>query len=124
MIETIAYADGAVRLVDQTLLPNEVVVRECRTAADLDEEIRTKRVRGAPALGVAAAYALALGARDYTGTDPAAFREHLATVAEEVRRTRPTAVNLFWAVDRALAAAEAAVAGGVPRATEALFALA
>ena len=124
MIETIAYADGAVRLVDQTLLPTEVVVRECRTAADLAEAIRSMRVRGAPALGVAAAYALALGAREYTGTDPAAFREHLTSVAEEVRRTRPTAVNLFWGVDRALAAAEAALAEGVARATEALFALA
>ena len=124
MVDTIAYADGAVRLIDQTLLPSEVVVRECRTAAELAEAIRAMRVRGAPALGVAAAYAMALGAQEYGGDDPAGFRAHLAAVAEQVRATRPTAVNLFWGVDRALAAAEGALAGGVPAACAALLALA
>jgi methylthioribose-1-phosphate isomerase len=124
VVDTIAYADGAVLLLDQTLLPTEVVVRECRTAAAVAEAIRTMRIRGAPALGVAAAYAMALGARDYAGDDPAALRAHLAAVAEEVRATRPTAVNLFWGVDRALGVADAALGGGVVAARAALLALA
>ncbi|HLI27262.1 MAG TPA: S-methyl-5-thioribose-1-phosphate isomerase, partial [Chloroflexota bacterium] len=116
MIETIAYADGAVRLLDQTRLPSQLVIRECRTAAELAEAIRTMQVRGAPAIGIAAAYALALGAREYPGADPAGFRTHLEQVAAVVRATRPTAVNLFWAVARALAVADAALAQGVPAA--------
>ncbi len=123
-VETISYAEGVVRLIDQTRLPETLVVQECRTAAEVAAAIRSLRIRGAPAIGVAAAYALALGAREYPGTDPAGFRAHLAAVAELVRRTRPTAVNLFWAVEQALAVAEAALADGVERAREALLALA
>ncbi len=122
--ETIHYADGVLRLVDQTRLPTEVVLLECRTAAEVAEAIRAMRVRGAPAIGVAAAYALALGARAYPGDDPAGFRAHLARVAELVRGTRPTAVNLFWAVERVLAAAEAALPAGVPAAQAAVLACA
>jgi methylthioribose-1-phosphate isomerase len=124
VIATIAYADGAVRLLDQTRLPTEVVVCECHTAAELAAAIRTMQVRGAPAIGIAAAYALALGAREYPGEDPAAFRAHLERVAAEVRATRPTAVNLFWAVTRALAVADAALPRGVPAARAALLAFA
>jgi methylthioribose-1-phosphate isomerase len=124
VIETIAYADGAVRLLDQTRLPSQLVIRECRTAAELAEAIRTMQVRGAPAIGIAAAYALALGAREYPGADPAGFRTHLEQVAAVVRATRPTAVNLFWAVARALAVADAALAQGVPAARAALLAFA
>ena len=121
MTDTISYASGHVRLVDQTRLPGEVVLHECRTAAAVAEAIRTMRVRGAPAIGVAAAYALALGAHEYPGTDPAKFRAHLAAVADEVRATRPTAVNLFWAVGRALEAADSALPRGVPAARDALL---
>ena len=124
MVDTITYSDGAVRLIDQTLLPNEVVLHECRTAAELAEAIRTMRVRGAPALGVAAAYAMALGAREYVGDDATSFGAHLERVAEMVRRTRPTAVNLFWGVDRALAAAEVALPRGIAAAQAAVLALA
>jgi methylthioribose-1-phosphate isomerase len=124
VVETIRYAEGVVRLIDQTRLPEALVVRECRTAAEVAAAIRSLQIRGAPAIGVAAAYALALGAREYPGTDPAGFRAHLAAVAALVRHTRPTAVNLFWAVEQALAVAEAALADGVDRAREALLALA
>jgi methylthioribose-1-phosphate isomerase len=124
LTDTISYAAGVVRLVDQTRLPAEVMVHECRTAADVAEAIRTMRVRGAPAIGVAAAYALALGAREYAGDDPAGFRGHLELVATEVRATRPTAVNLFWAIARALALADASLAQGVPAARAALVTLA
>src|SRR5919202_2511358 len=74
VVDTLTYADGAVRLIDQTLLPNEIVWCECRTAADLADAIRAMRIRGAPAIGVAAAYALALGAREYRGDDAVGFR--------------------------------------------------
>src|SRR5579883_275392 len=124
LTDTISYTAGVVRLVDQTRLPTEVVEHECRAAADVAEAIRTMRVRGAPAIGVAGAYALALGAREYAGDDPSGFRVHLERVAAEVRATRPTAVNLFWAVARALAVADAALAAGVPAAREALVDLA
>ena len=124
MTDTISYAAGVVRLVDQTRLPTEVVVHECRTAAAVAEAISTMRVRGAPALGVAAAYALALGANEYAGDDPTGFRSHVEEIAAQVRETRPTAVNLFWAIARALAVADAALTHGVPAAREALLALA
>jgi methylthioribose-1-phosphate isomerase len=124
LTDTISYAAGALRLLDQTRLPGEVVLHECHTAADVAEAIRAMRVRGAPAIGVAAAYGLALGAGEYPGDDPAGFRAHLAAVASEMRSTRPTAVNLFWAITRALEAAGAALAGGVPAAREALLAFA
>jgi methylthioribose-1-phosphate isomerase len=124
LTDTISYAAGVVWLVDQTRLPTELVQHECRTAAEVAEAIRTMRVRGAPAIGVAAAYALALGAREYAGDDSAAFRAHLERVAADVRSTRPTAVNLFWAIARALAVADAALAAGVEAARCALLALA
>jgi methylthioribose-1-phosphate isomerase len=124
LTDTISYVAGVVLLVDQTRLPGEVVLHECHTAADVAEAIQTMRVRGAPAIGVAAAYALALGAREYPGGDADGFRAHLAQVAADVRATRPTAVNLFWAVSQALAAADAALALGVPAAREALLGLA
>jgi methylthioribose-1-phosphate isomerase len=122
--DTLTYADGIVRLIDQTLLPTEVRLHECRTAAELAEAIRTMRIRGAPALGVAAAYAVALGAREFVGSDRAAFGAHLEQVAAAIRATRPTAVNLFWGVDRALAVAMAALPNGIAAAQEALVALA
>jgi methylthioribose-1-phosphate isomerase len=82
------------------------------------------RIRGAPALGVAAAYALALGAREFVGSDRVAFGAHLEQVAAAIRATRPTAVNLFWGVDRARAVATAALPDGIAAAQEALVALA
>jgi len=124
LTDTISYAAGVVRLLDQTRLPAEVRYHECRTAGEVAEAIRTMRVRGAPAIGVAAAYALALGAAEYPGDDAAGFRGHLEQVAAAVRATRPTAVNLFWAIARALAVADAALGRGVPAAREALLALA
>jgi len=88
--------DGeALQLLDQRLLPLEEVWVPCRTASDVAEAIRTMVVRGAPAIGVSAAFGMALAAR--AGAD-------LARAADELKRSRPTAVNLAWAVDRMLAA--------------------
>ncbi len=107
---------AALRLIDQTRLPAHLELLTCAGAAEVAEAIRALRVRGAPALGVAAAYGLALGARETLGTDlPLAPEEALArlrAVAARLRATRPTAVNLGWALARGLAIAEAALAAG------------
>jgi methylthioribose-1-phosphate isomerase len=81
-------------LLDQRLLPREEVWLECRTASAVADAIRTMVVRGAPAIGVSAAFGMAMAAR---------AGEDLQAAAEELKRSRPTAVNLAWAVDRMLA---------------------
>ncbi len=93
---------GTVRLIDQTRLPIEEVYLECRSAAEIAEAIRTMRVRGAPAIGVTAAMGLALGAQTIPATTPAEFQAGLEALASDLIRTRPTAVNLAWAVRRLL----------------------
>ncbi|MPZ13165.1 MAG: S-methyl-5-thioribose-1-phosphate isomerase [Chloroflexi bacterium] len=110
-VRTIYREGQVVKLIDQTRLPLELVIVECTEAGELCEAIRTMRIRGAPALGVAAAYAFALGAEE-AGGDAQAVLAHLDEVAALVRRTRPTAVNLFWGVERALAEARSAAANG------------
>ncbi|MFO0956142.1 MAG: S-methyl-5-thioribose-1-phosphate isomerase [Isosphaeraceae bacterium] len=92
---------GHVRLIDQTLLPGELKRIDCRDVPAVWEAIRSLRVRGAPAIGVAAAYGAALGARE--GLRPgtvANVRGALRAAADSLRTSRPTAVNLFWALDR------------------------
>jgi methylthioribose-1-phosphate isomerase len=108
-VRTITFdqEQDAVVLIDQTRLPRETAFVTCRTAEEIAEAIRAMRVRGAPAIGVAAAYGMALGARAYGADDVDGFLAHLCQVADMLRRTRPTAVNLGWATDRALARAEA-----------------
>lgn len=101
-LETVGWAGdpltGHVRLIDQTLLPGEFQQIDCRDVPTLWEAIRSLRVRGAPAIGVAAAYGAALGARD--GLADGTVRAALKTAADSLRTSRPTAVNLFWALDR------------------------
>ena len=95
-VQPIRWTHEALQLLDQRKLPGEVVYVECRTSSDVARAIRDMVVRGAPAIGVAAAFGLALAAKR---------GEDISRAAEELRRTRPTAVNLAWAIDRALAAA-------------------
>jgi methylthioribose-1-phosphate isomerase len=90
------WADGALELLDQTRLPDEEVWLHCERPEQVAEAIRRLAVRGAPAIGVAAAYGLALGLRD-AGPDPAARLEEVAGL---LGSTRPTAVNLRWAIER------------------------
>ncbi len=118
------FRDGnVVKLIDQTRLPQEVSVVDCATAASLCDAIRTMRIRGAPALGVAAAYAMALGAAEAPDrTEP--FLAHVEAVAELIRATRPTAVNLFWGVAQGLTAAREGAYAGVEAARSALWELA
>ncbi|MBW4522274.1 MAG: S-methyl-5-thioribose-1-phosphate isomerase [Scytolyngbya sp. HA4215-MV1] len=91
-----------VLLIDQTCLPTEYKVVEITSCEELANAIKTMIVRGAPAIGVAAAYGMYLGARESQTDDREQFLHHLEQVAQQLRATRPTAVNLFWAIDRML----------------------
>ncbi len=93
----------ALLLVDQTKLPLQTVTVTCRSADDVAHAIRSMQVRGAPAIGVSAAYGMALAAAAYPGPDAAGLIAHLEATEQLLRKTRPTAVNLQWALDRALA---------------------
>lgn len=90
--------DGQIELIDQTLLPSELRVLACRDVETLWEAIKSLRVRGAPAIGVAAAMGVVLGTRD--AASPEAFFDKLSAVCDRLAASRPTAVNLFWALDR------------------------
>ena len=106
-IEWIGDLDGYAKLIDQTALPTEVVYRECRTCGEMWEAIRVLRVRGAPALGIAGALGLVLGVRSSTADTYGEFRQDLENTARYLETSRPTAVNLFWALDRLRTVAEA-----------------
>lgn len=94
------FKDGVLKLIDQTRLPTELVYVECRTYKEVADAITDMIVRGAPAIGVTAAYGIAIGASAIdTGSKEAFFKE-LEEICAVIRSTRPTAVNLFWAVDR------------------------
>lgn len=102
-VPTLAWigdAHGKLRMIDQTLLPVECREIECTHLDEVVEAIRSLRVRGAPAIGVAAAYGVVLGLQPYAGADQAEFEKRLQEVVAELAASRPTAVNLFWALDR------------------------
>ena len=98
----VVWHDDRVALIDQTRLPQEYAVVEIGRSEDMAQAIRTMIVRGAPAIGVAAAYGMYLGAREIDTDDRTTFLNQLEKVAESLRQTRPTAVNLFWAISRML----------------------
>ena len=104
----IAWSGGHLRLLDQTRLPQEEVWLALTDHRQVAEAIRSMRVRGAPAIGVAAAYGLALAATAGSGSDRDELLAELRTAAGELAATRPTAVNLSWALERVLTAAQAA----------------
>jgi methylthioribose-1-phosphate isomerase len=97
-IEWIGGADGFLRLLDQTLLPTTIAYRDCHCVGDVWEAIRSLRVRGAPAIGVAAAYGIVVGMQRRPEDQNAAGV--FAEVTAYLRTSRPTAVNLFWALNR------------------------
>lgn len=106
----IIWQDGVLRLLDQRRLPLEITYLDCRDHSVVADAIRKMVVRGAPAIGSAAAYGLLLAARVYAAC-PASwpfdhFKQQLASAAEELRCTRPTAVNLEWALRRLLTAVD------------------
>ncbi len=91
---------GHVRLIDQTLLPTRIEYRNCHTVEEVWEAIRSLRVRGAPAIGIAAAMGLVVGVQETRDKDRRSFMDRLDQVISYLRTSRPTAVNLFWALDR------------------------
>ncbi|MBN2023058.1 MAG: S-methyl-5-thioribose-1-phosphate isomerase [Pirellulales bacterium] len=99
-VRWVGGADGCLRLVDQTRLPAEFAEIECRDVQTLWEAIRALRVRGAPAIGVAAAYGVCLGIQAARDADEDAFFRRLDEAVDYLASSRPTAVNLFWALER------------------------
>ena len=103
-LQWIGGPDGHLRMIDQTRLPVELVEIDCHDVETVWEAIKMLRVRGAPAIGIAAAYGVCLGLQTAAGQDEAAFFQRLEQVAAYLATSRPTAVNLFWALDRMKAA--------------------
>src|SRR5689334_17832887 len=95
---TLAWEKDHLRLLDQTRLPTEEVYLDLHHYGEVAEAIRSMRVRGAPALGCAAAYGLALAALELQGAPDGEFQTRLAEAGAVLVQTRPTAVNIAWAV--------------------------
>jgi len=113
-VKTIDWKNGTVRIVDQTKLPGKLVFLDCHTPEEVWRAIRRLAVRGAPAIGIAAAMGLALGARASRASNRAGFMKEVKRIARYLATARPTAVNLFWALRRMIKVAEKAREAGVP----------
>src|SRR5262249_31030892 len=100
MVPTVEWKDGAVRLLDQSRLPGEVVFLNCRNYQEVGQAIRDLKVRGAPAIGVTAAMGVALGAQALSASEYDDFAREVEAICVHLGATRPTAVNLFWAIER------------------------
>ena len=96
----VEWTEEGVRMLDQRLLPTEEKWLTLRTYNDVAAGIKDMVVRGAPAIGVSAAYGIALGAKQFVGTNIADLEDELDYICGVLGATRPTAVNLFWAIDR------------------------
>src|SRR5207253_9153060 len=104
MIKTIEWTNDGVRMLDQRLLPTEETYLMLRSYDEVADAIRKMVVRGAPAIGVSAAMGIALGASQSVGTSVSDLEDDLGYICEVMSQTRPTAVNLFWAIERMRAA--------------------
>lgn len=100
MIPSIEWIDDKVKMIDQTLLPHELKFLEFTDFRDVAQSIKVMNIRGAPAIGVAAAMGMALGTIEYKTLPKDQFLGKMKEVAEIIRSTRPTASNLFWAINR------------------------
>lgn len=100
MVPTVEWKNGAVRLLDQSRLPGQVVFLDCRDYREVGLAIRELKVRGAPAIGVTAAMGVALGAQSLTANEYEDFAKGVESICAHLATTRPTAVNLFWALNR------------------------
>jgi len=100
MIQTLEWTPGGVVFIDQTKLPTEEVYVTCSTHQQVADVIRNMVVRGAPAIGVAAAMGIALGVQNSKAENAADLKKDFDEICETIRQTRPTAVNLFWAIRR------------------------
>jgi methylthioribose-1-phosphate isomerase len=100
MIQTLEWTDSGVRFIDQTKLPMEETYVTCTTHVQVADVIRNMVVRGAPAIGVAAAMGIALGVKNSKAESVGALKQELDQICDVIGKTRPTAVNLFWAIGR------------------------
>src|ERR1700677_159760 len=100
MIQTLEWTEHGVVFIDQTKLPTEEVFVTCTTHQQVADVIRNMVVRGAPAIGVAAAMGIALGVKNSKAENAADLKQDFDQICEAIRQTRPTAVNLFWAIRR------------------------
>jgi methylthioribose-1-phosphate isomerase len=100
VIPTVQWWDGKVRILDQSRLPGVVTYLDCADYREVADAIRTLKVRGAPAIGVTAAMGVALGAQAVRADHADDFAAAVLDICEHLAATRPTAVNLFWALDR------------------------
>ncbi|MFQ6014456.1 MAG: S-methyl-5-thioribose-1-phosphate isomerase [Anaerolineae bacterium] len=105
-MRTIEWHDGVVKMIDQRKLPHEFVVAEFSDYHDVARAIKEMYIRGAPAIGAAAAFGLALAGLQSTASNPQELKADLEKAAEVLRAARPTAVNLFWAIEHMLRTAE------------------
>jgi methylthioribose-1-phosphate isomerase len=112
VLPTIARENDTVVMIDQRKLPAEEVYVRCRTAPEVARAIRTMVIRGAPAIGVAAAMGVAIGMRTSTATGTQKFAAQFYRICELMAATRPTAVNLFWAIERLKRSFAAAAGAG------------
>lgn len=96
----IQWKDDALVLLDQTLLPNEIVYESFKTAESVWDAIQVMKVRGAPAIGVSAAYGVYLGVKEFAESTEEGFMDEVRKVCTYLATSRPTAVNLFWALER------------------------
>ncbi|MGP0577879.1 S-methyl-5-thioribose-1-phosphate isomerase [Paenibacillus peoriae] len=99
-LSSLVWKGNHLSMLDQRLLPETIVMLDLFTADEVWDGIHAMKVRGAPAIGMAAAYGVVLGATAYDGTDAAGWLEHVHAVCGHLATSRPTAVNLFWALDR------------------------
>ena len=120
-IPTIEWANGRIRLIDQTLLPNEFKQTYCDDLEAVWEAIKSLRVRGAPAIGIAAALGTVLGVWKSQAGNYAEFADELAGVTDYLGTSRPTAVNLFWALNRMTKTAEEHQHLSIPRLKQVLL---
>ncbi len=100
MIQTLEWTEQGVRFIDQTKLPTEETYLTCRTHEQVADAIRTMVVRGAPAIGVAAAMGIALGVKSSKAENVGDLKREFNAICDNMGTTRPTAVNLFWAIAR------------------------
>src|SRR5437588_10890174 len=100
MLQTVSWTGSACRLLDQTKLPTETAYVDITDEKQMWDAIKRLVVRGAPAIGVAAAFGVYLGIKDFDDRGQDAFKKRLSEVCDYLATSRPTAVNLFWALAR------------------------
>jgi methylthioribose-1-phosphate isomerase len=110
-MRTVEFDNNTLRLIDQTALPDELRMIQCQRPREVYDAIRSMRVRGAPAIGAAAAYGVALAALEHSSPHAGSMLGHIQDTAKMLKEARPTAVNLAWAVDRMQVLAETLLDG-------------